>query len=211
MNPSTANRELLYFNNSFLFFCLRNLQNLLILTAIKADRTRVMEYINRLENYDAPDIANIAINNQLYEEAFAIYKKFEVNASAITVLIDQINNLDRAYEFAERCNEGPVWSQLAKAQLAKGMVKESIDSYIKAADPSQYMEVVRVATDADEWEEMVKYLQMARKKTRETFVETELCYAYAKTNRLADMEEYISTPNHANVTQVGTYFVLYCR
>jgi clathrin heavy chain len=63
----------------------RNLQNLLILTAIKADRTRVMEYINRLDNYDAPDIANIAINNQLYEEAFAIFKKFDVNASAIQV------------------------------------------------------------------------------------------------------------------------------
>ncbi|CAF4345449.1 unnamed protein product, partial [Rotaria magnacalcarata] len=40
----------------------RNLQNLLILTAIKADRSRVMDYINRLENYDAPDIANIAIS-----------------------------------------------------------------------------------------------------------------------------------------------------
>ncbi|KAF9805197.1 hypothetical protein SFRURICE_019015 [Spodoptera frugiperda] len=61
----------------------RNLQNLLILTAIKADRSRVMEYINRLDNYDAPDIANIAINNELYEEAFAIFKKFDVNTSAI--------------------------------------------------------------------------------------------------------------------------------
>lgn len=80
----------------------RNLQNLLILTAIKADRTRVMEYINRLDNYDAPDIANIAINNELYEEAFAIFKKFDVNTSAIQVLIEQVNNLDRAYEFAER-------------------------------------------------------------------------------------------------------------
>lgn len=65
----------------------RNLQNLLILTAIKADRTRVMEYINRLDNYDAPDIANIAITNELYEEAFAIFKKFEVNTSAIQVKI----------------------------------------------------------------------------------------------------------------------------
>lgn len=63
----------------------RNLQNLLILTAIKADRTRVMEYINRLDNYDAPDIANIAISNELYEEAFAIFKKFDVNTSAIQV------------------------------------------------------------------------------------------------------------------------------
>lgn len=80
----------------------RNLQNLLILTAIKADATRVMDYINRLDNYDAPDIANIAINNHLYEEAFAIFKKFDVNTSAIQVLIEQVNNLDRAYEFAER-------------------------------------------------------------------------------------------------------------
>jgi len=44
-----------------------------------------MEYINRLDNYDAPDIANIAITNELFEEAFAIFKKFEVNTSAIQV------------------------------------------------------------------------------------------------------------------------------
>lgn len=44
-----------------------------------------MEYINRLDNYDAPDIANIAITSELYEEAFAIFKKFEVNTSAIQV------------------------------------------------------------------------------------------------------------------------------
>jgi len=44
-----------------------------------------MDYINRLDNYDAPDIANIAISNELFEEAFAIFRKFEVNASAIQV------------------------------------------------------------------------------------------------------------------------------
>lgn len=69
----------------FILLLLRNLQNLLILTAIKADRTRVMEYINRLDNYDAPDIANIAISNELFEEAFAIFRKFDVNTSAVQV------------------------------------------------------------------------------------------------------------------------------
>ena len=44
-----------------------------------------MEYINRLDNYDAPDIANIAISSELYEEAFAIFKKFEVKHSCIGV------------------------------------------------------------------------------------------------------------------------------
>lgn len=54
----------------------------------------------------------------------------------------------------------------------------------------------------DNWEDLVKYLQMARKKARETFIETELVFAYAMTNRLADLEEFISGPNHAAITQV---------
>ena len=62
----------------------------------------------------------------------------------------------------------------------------------------------------------MKYLQMARKKARETFIETELVYAFAKTNRLADLEEFISGPNHANITQVRvclmqTMGVISCR
>jgi clathrin heavy chain len=181
----------------------RNLQNLLILTAIKADRSRVMEYINRLDNYDAPDIANIAISSELYEEAFAIFKKFEVNTSAVEVLISHVKNLDRAYEFAERCNEPGVWSLLANAQLRAGLVKESIDSFIKADDPTSFMEVVQTASETNNWEDLVRYLQMARKKARETYVETELIYAYAKTNRLAELEEFVSGPNHAQILQVG--------
>uniref|UniRef100_A0A673AE97 Clathrin heavy chain n=1 Tax=Sphaeramia orbicularis TaxID=375764 RepID=A0A673AE97_9TELE len=181
----------------------RNLQNLLILTAIKADRTRVMEYINRLDNYDAPDIANIAISNELFEEAFAIFKKFDVNTSAIQVLIEHIGNLDRAYEFAERCNEPAVWSQLARAQLHRDLVKEAIDSYIKAVDPSAYMEVVNAASNNNNWEDLVKFLQMARKKARESYVETELIFALAKTNRLAELEEFVSGPNNAHIQQVG--------
>lgn len=181
----------------------RNLQNLLILTAIKADRTRVMEYVNRLDNYDAPDIANIAIQSELFEEAFAIFKKFEVNASAIQVLIEHIKNLDRAYEFAERCNEPSVWSALAKAQLNEGLVKEAIDSYIKAGDPGAYMDVVTATQKTGSWEDLVRYLQMARKKAREGHIESELIYAYAKTARMADLEEFISGPNHADISKIG--------
>lgn len=59
-----------------------------------------------------------------------------------------MNNLDRAYEFAERCNDPAVWSQLGRAQLNSGLVKEAIDSFIKADDPTQYMEVVNVASNS---------------------------------------------------------------
>lgn len=183
----------------------RNLQNLLILTAIKADRAKVMEYVTRLENYDAPDIASIAISNELYEEALAIYRKFEVNTSAMSVLVDHIGNLDRAYELAEKCNEPAVWSLLAKAQLLKGLVKEAIDSYIKADDATSFTDVVAIAERAGSWEDLVRYLKMARKKTRDAAIETELVFALAMTNRLADMEELISGSSavHANVGLVA--------
>ena len=62
-----------------------NLQNLLILTAVKVDQSCVIDYINRLDNYDAPDIANICIGSDLHEEAFAIFKKSSMNPSAIEV------------------------------------------------------------------------------------------------------------------------------
>lgn len=58
--------------------------------------------------------------------------------------------MDRAYEFAERCNEPAVWSQLGRAQLHRDLIKEAIDSYIKAVDPSSYMEVVNAASKNSE-------------------------------------------------------------
>ena len=78
--------------------------------------------------------------------------------------MDNLGNLDRAYEFAERCNEAEVWSLLAKAQLDAGMVKEAIDSYIKADDPTNYHEVIARAEESEKFEDLVRFLQMARVK-----------------------------------------------
>lgn len=91
----------------------------------------------------------------------------------------------------------------ARAQLQQGMVKEAIDSFIKADDPSAYMDVVETAHRTSHWEDLVRYLQMARKKSRESYIESELIYAYARTNRLADLEEFISGPNHADIQKIG--------
>lgn len=181
----------------------RNLQNLLILTAIKADKTRVMDYVNRLDNYDAPDIANIAIGSELYEEAFVIFKKFKHNVPAILVLIEHINSIERAFDFADRVNEPEVYSKLAKAQLDRDMVKEAIEAFIKAVDPEYYHEVISAAQRTDHYGDLVSYLQMCRKKLKEPAIESELIYAFAKTDRLADLEEFITSPNCADIQTVG--------
>ncbi|KAL6307405.1 hypothetical protein BKA93DRAFT_926674 [Sparassis latifolia] len=46
----------------------RNLQNLMVLTAIRADKGKVIGYIDKLKNYDIAEIAKIATDHGLYEE-----------------------------------------------------------------------------------------------------------------------------------------------
>jgi len=183
----------------------RNLQNLLVLTAIKADKARVMDYINRLDNYDGPEIAKIALGDPygLYEEAFLIYKKCGQNAEAMDVLLENINSLERGQEFAARINDKTVWYKLGKAQLENGSVPESVDSYLKSEDATDYLEVIQAAEREENYEELVRYLTMARTKVKDSLIDGELVYAYAKTERLGEMEEFISGTNTANIQAVG--------
>lgn len=61
---------------------------------------------------------------------------------------------------------------------------------------------VRFLVFSGNFEDVVRFLQMAQKKSRDSYVETELIFAFAKTNRLAELEEFISGPNHAQIQQV---------
>jgi clathrin heavy chain len=107
----------------------QNLQNLLLLTAIRADKGKVVGYINKLNNYDAGEIARIATEHGLYEEAFTIYKKYEQHAKAINVLVEHVVSIDRGLEYAIKVNKPEVWSRLGKAQLDGLRIKDSIGLY----------------------------------------------------------------------------------
>ncbi|KAG5061111.1 hypothetical protein JHK87_002140 [Glycine soja] len=180
-----------------------NLQNLLILTAVKADPSRVMDYINRLDNFDGPAVGEVAVEAQLYEEAFSIFKKFNLNVQAVNVLLDNLQTIDRAVEFAFRVEEDAVWSQVAKAQLREGLVSDAIESFIRADDSTHFLEVIKAAEDADVYHDLVKYLLMVRQNTKEPKVDSELIYAYAKIEHLGEIEEFILMPNVANLPNVG--------
>ncbi|GAY40449.1 hypothetical protein CUMW_052030 [Citrus unshiu] len=171
--------------------------------AIKADPSRVMDYVNRLDNFDGPAVGEVAVEAQLYEEAFAIFKKFNLNVQAVNVLLDNIRSIERAVEFAFRVEEDAVWSQVAKAQLREGLVSDAIESFIRADDATQFLDVIRAAEDADVYHDLVRYLLMVRQKVKEPKVDSELIYAYAKIDRLGDIEEFILMPNVANLQNVG--------
>ena len=82
----------------------KNLQNLLLLTAIWADKGKVVGYINKLQNYDAGEIAKIATDHGLYKEALTIYKKYYQHAMTINVLVEHIISIDRGLDYAGRVN-----------------------------------------------------------------------------------------------------------
>jgi len=108
----------------------RSLQNLLLLTAINSDKGKVVGYINKLQNYDPSEIAKIAIDKGLHEEAFTIYKKYEQHAQAINVLVEHIVSIDRGSDYANRVNKPEVWSRLAKAQLDVMRIKDSVGTWV---------------------------------------------------------------------------------
>ena len=116
----------------------KSLQNLLILTAIRSDQTRVMDYINRLNNYDGDELAKLALEGDanLFDEALCIYKKFNMPVKAILVIIEKMDNIKMATEYAEKTNKPEVWSELGKAQLDRQNTSAAIEAFIKANDPS---------------------------------------------------------------------------
>jgi len=196
----------------------KNLQNLLILTAIRADGSRVAGYIDQLDNFDAKDIALICVSesHMLYEEAYSIYVKFskpefmeskedqsEMQVNAIGVLVDFMKDLDRAKAYATQVDTKPVWSKLGKAQLEEKCPGDAIESFINAEDPSEYVAVCAEARQAEIWTELIPYLIMARKTLQENVLDTELIYAYAKTNNLTELEKFVNGPNVANIQGIG--------
>lgn len=196
----------------------KNLQNLLILTAIRADSTRVSTYIDELDNFDAKDIALICIseNHMLYEEGYNIYVKFakpeytpdkddqmEMYVSAIGVLVDYMKDLDRAKTYASTVDEKPVWSKLGRAQLTEKMTADAIESFIHANDASEYVQVCADANETEIWPELIPFLQMARKSLQENLLDTELIYALAKTENLTELEKFVAGPNVANIQSIG--------
>ncbi|OCF71038.1 clathrin heavy chain [Kwoniella mangroviensis CBS 8886] len=181
----------------------KSLQSLMFLTAIKNDKGKVMGYINKLSGYDVDAIAKVATEAGLYEEAFTIYSKHDMHAEAMNVLVEHMVSIDRGFAYANKINQPAVWSRLGKAQLDGLRVKDAIDSYIKAEDPSNFAEVIEIANRAGKHEDLVRFLQMARKTAREPKIDTELAYAYAKTDRLHDMKEFLGMTNVADILQVG--------
>lgn len=103
-----------------------------------------MDYLNRLDNYDGPEIAKIAMDpkNGLYEEALTIYKKLGMHSEALDILIEQIGDLERAEDYAEKVNQNEVWSKLGATYLNNMKTVNAMEAFMKCKDHTFYMRVI---------------------------------------------------------------------
>ena len=83
------------------------------------------------------------------------------------------------------------------------MVKEAIGSFIKADDATAFVDVIAASRNASVYEDLILYLKMARVKVKDVQIDNEMIYAYAKTNRLADLEDFLAASNVAKVQDVS--------
>lgn len=63
--------------------------------------------------------------------------------------------------------------------------------------------MIQVASRAEKNEDLIRFLLAARKTVREPMIESELIICYAKTNKLQELEDFIATPNIAQIQVIG--------
>lgn len=179
------------------------LQGLLLLSSIRYEPSKVATLIEKLDHYDVDEIAPLCIENNLFEEAFDMYDKNEKYSEALKVLVENILSLDRAESYVDKLNTSSLWSQLATAQLAGMRVPESIESYIKAEDPSNFQNVIEIAEQTKRFEELIPFLLMARKTLKEPKIDGALILAYAELGKLNEIENMLSHNTVADLEEVG--------
>jgi len=132
-----------------------------------------------------------------------IHKKYNQHELAITVLVEHVVSVDRGVQYANKVNGPKVWSRLPKAWLDGLRIKDEICSDSKVDAPFSFAEVIEMANTAGKQDDLIRFLQMARQMLREPVIDTALPHAYAKTDPLHDMKEFLGMTNGTDVFEVG--------
>jgi len=181
----------------------KNLQNLLIITAMTADPKRVKGFLTKLDSYEAPEIALKCIEKGLPEEAYFIYDKTKDYSNAISVIINYLNDIKRATIYADKNSFPEVWSKLARAKLDLNLVEECIEAFIRAKDAEKYIDVIFAAQKQNLYEVLISYLTMVREQKKDKIIDGELVYCLSKCNKLTELETFMPNVNSSELGLVA--------
>ena len=133
-----------------------------------------------------------------------------MNIDAISVLINNLNDVERAEDYAEKVSQPDVWSKLGENHLNNVKVVNAMEAFMKCKDHTYYMRVIGLMENEPESEEkdfkyplFIKYLLMVREATKDVNIDNSLTFAYAKLDKLQDLENFLSNTNSADCQKVG--------
>lgn len=175
------------------------LENLLITNAIKSRPEKVSEYLNKLEDYDPNDIAPTAIEHMMFDAAFTVYNKAGMKKQAVIVLLDHMHDVGRARTYAQDSKLPEVYTELGRYLLTKDELSEAVEALIAAKNPDFVPQAVAAADRINSYGDLIKYLMMARKERKSASdqnIDTYLVLTYAKTGRMAELEEFLKANTH---------------
>ncbi|SBS89742.1 clathrin heavy chain, putative [Plasmodium ovale curtisi] len=148
-------------------------------------------------NYGSGQLSEFGDENQEEQE---MQKEEE-----LTNVENYEEDLNRAIEFAQKCNVNDVWFILGKAQLKLNKIIDAIDSFIKSNNAGAYKEVIEKCKENNFYEQLIAYLNTLREQNslKDVLVDSELLYAYAKLKKNAEMTKFIASTNLANMQLIG--------
>jgi len=104
----------------------RSLQTLLLASVLKSTTPgRVVTYLRSLNAFDAKDICSTAIRLGRFEEALQIAKHARDQELAVHILVNHLDDMARAFDFANTVDTPEVWKLVGLAQWRKNQMASS--------------------------------------------------------------------------------------
>lgn len=74
---------------------------------------------------------------------------------------------------------------------------------MKSKDVSQFSTIIGLAENEGKYEQLIKYLLMAREIVKDTNIDNALAFAYSKLARNTDLENLVNNANSIDCQRVG--------
>ncbi|CCW60031.1 unnamed protein product [Phytomonas sp. EM1] len=183
----------------------RYLENLLIMSAVRTRKDKVMEYVMSLENYDAANIANLAIGAELYEVAFVVYDRHNMKKEAMMVLLENLKDLSRARTFAQKLDLPEAWGILGVYLVKEDDMHDGVECLIRGKNADAVADVMAAAERTKQYADLVKYLLMARtcSRSKDGKIDTALAFTYAKTGQIVKLEEFLKDTHNVKIGDIA--------
>eukprot|EP00477_Mikrocytos_mackini_P000219 GAHX01000232.1.p1 GENE.GAHX01000232.1~~GAHX01000232.1.p1 ORF type:complete len:1782 (-),score=358.81 GAHX01000232.1:21-5333(-) len=180
----------------------KNLQNLLILTAIKSDKVKVEEYISTLNNYDYKSIGEMAQKYELNEEAVTIFTKGNLLTNCFSVLLNRQHDYNRAYLVASDKNSQGMhdaFRLLIEAAVGSNFVKEGIELATEKKEIRVLKAIMNLSIDSNKYnDEILTYLETIKNVTRDNIVIDSILKILAKKQDIVKLNKFLAeNPNVA--------------